>query len=546
MHIMSSLVGALSGSPILTLFVVIGLGFLLGQVSVFGFQFGIAGVLFVGLAVGSLSPLVTLPEIVPSLGLVLFVYALGVSSGRAFFDAFRRDGYRDTALATGVLIAAALVTFALGRVLGLPAPAMSGLYCGALTNTPALAAVQERVRERAVAAGVAPEDVKALANMPVLAYSVAYPVGVMGALLCLQLARRRWSRTLEPPRAVLEPGVCEFVVRNPGVMGHTIGEIMDLSPDAAFVISRVRKEGRVDIARTDTLLAEGDVIAVVGDEQALRRAASIFGAASTSHIAMDRSELDYRRVFVSSREVVGKPIRELELADRLSAVITRLRRGDIDVVPDAETRLEYGDRVRVLTHRTNFAAVAKFFGDSVRGAAEMNVGSLAIGMVLGVIVGMLPIPIGGGATVRLGLAGGTLLVALVLGRLERTRGISWAMPLPANLTLRQIGLLLFLAGVGTRAGYSFLETLRHDGPSLLLAAAVVTCVATLATLVIGRHLFGIRFDALLGLASGVQTQPACLAYAEAVTGSDVPSVTYAAVYPTAMLVKILVAQFLLT
>jgi putative transport protein len=213
MHIMSSLVGALSGSPILTLFVVIGLGFLLGQVSVFGFQFGIAGVLFVGLAVGSLSPLVTLPEIVPSLGLVLFVYALGVSSGRAFFDAFRRDGYRDTALATGVLIAAALVTFALGRVLGLPAPAMSGLYCGALTNTPALAAVQERVRERAVAAGVAPEDVKALANMPVLAYSVAYPVGVMGALLCLQLARRRWSRTLEPPREVLEPGVCEFPTR---------------------------------------------------------------------------------------------------------------------------------------------------------------------------------------------------------------------------------------------------------------------------------------------------------------------------------------------
>jgi putative transport protein len=174
----------------------------------------------------------------------------------------------------------------------------------------------------------------------------------------------------------------------------------------------------------------------------------------------------------------------------------------------------------------------------------MHVGSLAIGMVLGVVVGMLPIPLGGGQTVRLGLAGGTLLVALVLGRLERSGGISWVMPLPANLTLRQIGLLLFLAGVGTRAGYAFLDTLRHDGAQLLLAGAVVTFVVTLATLLVGRRL-GIRFDALLGLSSGVQTQPACLAYADALARSDVPSVAYAAVYPTAMIVKILVAQLLL-
>jgi putative transport protein len=546
MRMISLLISALSGSPILTLFVVIGLGFLLGQVSLVGFRFGIAGVLFVGLAVGSLSPLITVPEIVPTLGLVLFVYATGVSTGRAFFDSLRREGYRANAVATGTLIIGGLVTFALGRWLGIPAPVLAGLYCGALTNTPALAAVQERVGESAVAAGLAPVDVKALADLPVLGYGVAYPVGVMGALLCLQLARRLWRGTLEPAPEVPEPGVCEFVVRNPGVMGHTIGEVMDLNPDGAFVISRVRKNGRVDIARAETELADGDVVAVVGDEQALRRAASIFGAASASHIAMDRSQLDYRRVFVSSLEVVGKRIRELELADQLSAVITRLRRGDVDIVPDGETRLEYGDRVRVLTRRANFAAVTRFFGDSVRGAAEMHVGSLAIGMVLGFLVGMLPIPLGGGRTVRLGVAGGTLLVSLALGRLERTGGISWVMPVPANLTMRQIGLLLFLAGVGTRAGYSFVDTLRHNGPQLLLAGAAVTFVVTLATLVIGRQFLGMRFDALLGLASGVQTQPACLAYADALARSDVPSVAYAAVFPTAMMVKILVAQLLLT
>jgi len=168
MPILSPLVDALSASPILTLFVVIGLGFLLGQLSVFGFQFGIAGVLFVGLAVGSLSPLITVPEVVPTLGLVLYVYATGVSTGRAFFDSLGREGYRANAVASGTLILGALVTFALGQWLGIPSPVLAGLYCGALTNTPALAAVQERVSERAVAAGVAPEDIKALTDLPVL------------------------------------------------------------------------------------------------------------------------------------------------------------------------------------------------------------------------------------------------------------------------------------------------------------------------------------------------------------------------------------------
>jgi putative transport protein len=544
MPVTSWLIGVLSESPILTLFVVIGLGSLLGEVSFLGLRLGVAGVLFAGLALGSLSPLITVPDAVSTLGLVLFVYAMGVSSGRAFFDAFRR-GYRQNAVAVGVLILGGLVTFALGRMLGLSAPVASGLYCGALTNTPALAAVQERIRERAVESGVPPRDVKTLSDLPVLAYSVAYPVGVVGALICFHLVRRAWRVRPEPPPEAPALAVSDFVVENPAVIGRTIREVLDRHGGSPFVISRIRTKGSVDIPRSDTLLAEGDVVAVVGDEHAHRQAAELFGARSASQMARDRSELDYRRVFVSQPEVVGKRIRQLELPDRLSAIITRLRRGDVDVIPNQETRLEYGDRVRVLTRRANFRAVATYFGDSVRGEAEMHIGSLAIGMVLGVVVGMAPIPIGGGRTVRFGLAGGSLLVALVLGRLGRSGGISWVMPLPASLTIRQIGLLLFLAGIGTRAGHSFLDTVRHDGAQVLLAGAIVTFVVTLATLAAGRQFLNVRFDALLGLASGVQTQPACLAYADGFARSDVPSVAYAAVYPTAMIVKILVAQLLL-
>ena len=221
MAVISWLAGTFGDSPILTLFVVIGLGFLLGEVSFFGLRLGVAGVLFVGLAVGSLSPAITLPEVIPTLGLVLFVYAMGISSGRAFFNAFRRQGARDNALAAGALILGALVTFALGRVLGLPAPAASGLFCGAVTNTPALAAVQERLRERAAAEGLPAHEAKVLADMPVLAYSVAYPTGVVGALMCFHYFRRRWRVTLEPPSDAPELVVHDFEIRNPGVMGRT-------------------------------------------------------------------------------------------------------------------------------------------------------------------------------------------------------------------------------------------------------------------------------------------------------------------------------------
>jgi putative transport protein len=223
-----------------------------------------------------------------------------------------------------------------------------------------------------------------------------------------------------------------------------------------------------------------------------------------------------------------------------------LRRGDVDVVPGPETRLEFGDRVRVLTRRENFAAVARFFGDSIRGTAETDFGSVAIGMVLGALVGMMPVPLPGGGIIRLGLAGGPLLVALVLGKLERSGRVTWVIPISANLTLRQIGLLLFLAGVGTKAGYSFADTLRASGLRMLAAGAAVTFGVTLATLLVGHFAFRIPYDSLMGLVSGVQTQPACLAYAGNLSGTDAPNVAYAGVYPAAMIAKIVLAQLLVS
>jgi putative transport protein len=533
----------LADSPILTLFVVIGLGYLLGQISFFGFRLGVAGVLFSGLAVGSLSPTISLPDVVSSLGLIIFVYTMGIETGPAFWRSFRKQGYRHTVVCVIVLVFAFAMTFGMGAALHLSKPRTAGLYTGALTNTPALAAVRERLRDRGRAQHLSEDQIRDLSNEPVVAYSISYPLGVIGVLLCIQIARRFWFHNVKPAEEQPEIHVHNFAVTNGGVAGLTVGELMRMHKNAGFVISRIQHAGRVNLAQPETVLAEGDVIAVVGDDKSSERARLIFGEPIDAHLEEDRSQLDFRRVFVSNKEVVGRPIGKLDL-DRLSATITRVRRGDVDVVPDPETRLEFGDRIRVLTRRENFLAVSKLFGDSIRGTAETDFGSVALGMVLGVMAGMLPIPLPGGTTLRLGLAGGPLLVALILGRIERTGGIAWVMPISANLTLRQIGLLLFLAGVGTKAGFAFVQTIRSNGAQMLVAGALITFSTTLLALLVGYKLLKIPPDSMLGFVAGVQTQPACLAFASNLTKSENTNIAYASIYPTAMIVKIILAQLL--
>jgi putative transport protein len=541
---MHSFVQALVEYPLLTVFIVIGLGYLVGQISFFGFKFGVAGVLFMGIAVGALDPAITIPEVIPSLGLIMFVYTIGIQTGPGFFNSFREKGARDNFFIFGMLILAMALTFAMGYAFHLPGARRAGLYAGALTNTPALAATRERMREQARQQNLSPDQARALADEPVVAYSIAYPIGVIGVLLSFALMRRLWGIKEFAPEETPVINARDYLVKNPGIEGRTLGDIMQLHRDPGFVISRVHQRGTTQLARPDIQLNHGDVVVVVGDEEGLERAEQIFGQPTEEHIELDRSEFDFRRVFVSSRDVVGKKISELELETKLAANITRLRRGDVDVVPTPDTRLEFGDRIRVLTRRSNFAAVSQFFGDSIKGTAETDFGSVSIGMVLGVLVGMLPIPLPGGQVLRLGLAGGPLLVALVLGMIERTGRVTWTIPISANLTLRQIGLLLFLSGVGTKAGYSFLTTMRGNGLQMLLAGAIVTITITILTLIIGYKLLKIPYDTVMGMMSGLQTQPAALAFSANMAKTDRPNLGYATVYPMAMIAKIILAQLL--
>jgi putative transport protein len=539
------IVSLLAAFPILTLFVVIGLGYFLGRIRIGGFRLGVAGVLFAGLAVGSLGPELALPNVISVLGLVIFIYTIGIQSGPTFINPFSRAGYRDNLFAICVLLFGAGVALVLAWARGLGGATIAGTFSGALTNAPALAAAQEVLRQTALAAALPAGAAQRLTDQPVIGFGIAYPFGVLGVMLSFHLARKLWKPAMTPPETAGEILARDFVVCNPGIAGHSIGDILRLHPTLGFVVSRVRHGGRTSIATPATVLAPGDLVVAVGDSESLARAEVIFGEPAEEQLELDRAELDLRRVFVSNPELVGRPIADLDLYERHTAVITRVRRGDAELVPTPEMRLEYGDLVRVLTYPSNFQAVSGYLGDSIRGTAETDYGSAALGMALGVVVGMIPLPLGG-ATVRLGLAGGPLLVALLLGRLERTGPVSWTMPVSANLTLRQIGLILFQAGVGTRAGLGFLETIRTSGFTLLATGAAITLGVALVSVFVGYKVLKIPFDSVMGLTCAIHTEPASLSYATQAAGSDVPQSSYARIFPVCTVAKIILAQLLVT
>jgi putative transport protein len=527
-------------SALLLLFVVAAVGYVVGRLQIRGIGLGVAAVLFTGLAVGALDPALKLPEFVQQFGLAVFVYTLGVASGPGFFAAFRRRGLRDNGLALGVLGLGAAAVAAVDVLLGLRPGVAVGIFAGSLTNTPALAAVIELLHRRGAS--------EAASADPVVGYSVAYPMGVLGVLAAILVARR-----LGGPGGAAPPSVStssEIVNRTVRVTrseatGRPAREVVEAG-GAHVIFCRMKRDGRLSLMADDAHLVVGDLVTIVGTERQVDGATRLLGEASEEKLELDRSVLDFRRVFVSNRAIAGRTLADLDLPRRYGAIVTRVRRGDVELVADRTTILELGDRVRVVCPRERMSEVAKHLGDSYAAVSEIDVVTFSVGIALGLAVGAIPIPTFVGPAFKLGTAGGPLVVGLVLGKLERTRSMVWSLPYSASLTLRQLGLVLFLAGVGTRSGDAFLGTLRHGGGlTIFLVGTTITCLVSLTTVLIGRKLLGIPTGALSGMLAGIHTQPAALAFANERHPDGSPAVGYATVFPLATIVKIVAAQILL-
>lgn len=537
----NSVIELLAANELLLLFTVIVLGLLLARLELRGVRIGLAGVLFAGLGLSALvaprAPGLTLAPELKELGLVLFVYCVGLTSAPGFFAAFRSSGLKLNLAILAALAAGALVAALGGQWAGLDRGHIAGLFCGALTNTPALGAASDQL------AG------SPLALQPVVAYSVTYPFGVLGALLVFRVfvsrRRERLSAEAAESRARRQPEIVNgnFRVTREQLVDRSIGELR-IQSEIGVVVSRLRRDSELIVPTKYTVLRRDDVLTAVGTEAALKRAAQYFGEVSSERLDARRDRVDMRRVLVSKREHIGRSIEELELERRFNAQVTRLRRADLDLVPSPDMRLELGDRLRVVAPTDRLKAVSAFFGDSERELAEIDLVALAIGLCAGLVLGQIPIPVAG-TTLELGVAGGPLLVSLIVGRLGRTGPLVWMLPYEASTLLRELGLLLFLAGVGTSAGGMLASVIPQQGLTLVGLGALVTLVTSALTLVLARAWAKASVISSLGVSSGMQTQPATLAAAYELSGrSEETYVAYAVVYPVAMIAKILLAQLL--
>jgi putative transport protein len=543
---MDTLLHYLAERPLILLFLIIGIGFLLSHIKVKGVGLGVAFVLFTGIAFGAWGKgyfntpeLVERMELIAQIGLMIFVYSIGLQAGPAFFRILKQKGAYIAVLGVVVLTLGALMSWYNTHLFGLDPILATGVFCGAVTNTPALAAANEFLHGDANAYKLT------------VGYSVAYPLGVVIPILWSQFIARKRHINLEHETKRAErqvgsasepPATINVIAKNPEILGKTLGEVL---PEEA-IASRLKRYNQITIPTGATRIQAEDVFHVVANKRVIEKVKMLFGGESLLPGPEEyRGNIDFRRIMLTNPELAGRSLRELQLFPGWEGVVTRVRRGDTDFVPTPETRLERGDRLRVVAPAEKMEAITKFLGDRFKSIAEADYFSFAAGILLGLIIGYIPIPLGSGLVVKLGIAGGPMVIGLILGYLGRTGNIYWSMPLNTNLTLRQLGIVLFFAVVGIKAGGGFVDAIAANGWGLLLAGALVTLVISITTLFGCMKILKMDWVSATGTLGGAQTQPAILSYIGDLSQSESPNAAYASIMPVAMIMKIMLAQLLL-
>jgi putative transport protein len=555
---LSPLASALNGLPavaqvMLVLSLVGALGLALGEVKLKGVGIGIGGVLFAGIAVGHLAKSAGLHlepamlEFVREFGLMLFVYSIGIQVGPGFFSSLKRNGLKLNLLAAGLVVTGALVAVLVHLVLDVPLPATLGIMSGAVTNTPSLGAAQQILKD----VGTAPE----LLATPSLGYAVAYPFGIVGILLTMLLVRRLFdidpeaaAKAFEAERAaaVLAIDTLDVVIRNEQIAGLRLDAIPGLA-DAGVKASRMQRDGALHVPHDDTVVRTGDVLHLVGPTpklEALRRA---LGAVHATKLTTQGTELKWERLVVTEAKVLGRSIGELRLEEMHDVRISRVTRAGVELVPSSSLPLQFGDILNVIGRPESLRKVAAVIGNKQQRLQQVEYVPLFVGLALGLILGSLPLAFPGmPAPLKLGLAGGPLLAAIVLSRIGHVAGLVWFMPPVANLALRELGIVLFLAVVGFRSGDRFVETLLGgEGLWWIGYGALITIVPLLLAAAVGQLVLKLNYLTLCGLLAGSMTDPPALAFANAMSPSQAPALAYATVYPLVMCLRILAPQVLL-
>ena len=510
-----------ASSPLLALFVVVALGAAIGAIRIGPLRFGAAGALFVGLVVSAFHPEIVSNHmsIVQPMGLAFFVYCVGISAGATFFQNLRKQTNL-LALTTIVCVVGALIALVGGRLLGLSSGLTSGLFTGALTAAPALDTATRLTGDPNAAVG----------------YAFGYPVGVIGGILLVTITvTRKWVGPKDTPS--LAGSSLEAVSIR--VSKHINTRDIDAWRDQRVRLSYLRRDGRTRVTAAGEDLLPGDHVVMVGDPESIRETAPLVGEILDHNLEDDRSDLAFERIVVSNPDVAGRSVCELNVTKRFGAVITRVRRGDLDLLARDDLDLQLGDHVAVVVPTDELDDIAEWLGDSERRVAEVDGMAFGIGLVLGLLLGIVSFPLPGGQGFQLGAAAGPLIVGMLLGALRRTGPLVWTLPAAANLTIRQIGLMLFLAALGLNAGPQFASLLGSpDGwrAALLAAVMVIVCCVIQA---LGAKFIGLSSARAAGGIAGFLGQPAVLQAADARVTDERIEAAYATLFAFAIIVKIL-------
>ncbi|MDD2313683.1 MAG: putative transporter [Proteiniphilum sp.] len=536
---------------IMVLALVISVGLLLGKVKVFGISLGTTWILFFGIFLGHLGLEIdhNVLHFLKEFGLILFIFSIGMQVGPSFFSSFKQGGITLNLLAAGVVFLGVITTWIIHVVTGIPIATMVGILSGAVTNTPGLGAAQQTYTD--ITGTVDPNIATA--------YAVAYPLGVVGIILSIVLfkyifrinfAKENSELDNESESKLTEANMFSLQVENPAIFGKNIRDIKHLI-DKEFVISRLlnARTQELVVPQTLTVLNEGDKVLVVTNLKNIEVIEVFIG----KRIEMGReewnkldSQLISRRISITKSAINGRSIGNLRLRNLFGVNITRVNRAGVDLIADSRLQLQLGDRVTVVGSEESIANVEKFLGNSLKRLREPNLISIFVGIALGVIVGSIPFIIPGiPQPVKLGLAGGPLIVAILLSKFGPKYKLVTYTTMSANLMLREIGIAIFLACVGLGAGENFVETVINGGYMWIGYGAIITVLPLLIVGVIGRKACKLNYFTLMGLIAGSMTDPPALSFANATAGNDIPAVSYATVYPLTMFLRVITAQLLI-
>ncbi len=517
-------------SSYFALFLIVALGFILGRIKIFGLSLDVSAVIFVALIFGHYG--IVISKDFQYLGLVLFIFTIGIQAGPGFFSSFKKEGRQLASFAILLIAIASLITIICISVFKVDSNIAVGLLTGALTSTPGLAAAIDYTGSPLASIG----------------YGVGYPFGVIGVILFIRFLPKLFRISVKKAEEDYESNLKEqfpevikgnFIVENENVVGKSIGALRIRFMTKA-VVSRVVHDGNAVTPNPDTILYKGDLIKAVGTQEALRNIELLIGRATEEEIPLD-PKYDVRSVLVTNKEVVNKTIGQINLLNTYNATITRIRRAGINISPSPSSKLQFGDKLVIASSKANMGIVSKVFGDDQKRLSDTDFLPIALGIILGVLVGKISLAFGS-FTFSLGLTGGVLIVALVLSRIGKTGPVIWTMTGAANQLVRQLGLILFLAAVGTGAGEKIVETFNEYGIELFLYGAAITILPMIIAGLAGKWIFKMNVLSLLGALSGSMTSTPGLAAADSMTETNAHSIAYATVYPVAMVLLIVAVQ----